>query len=93
MIAYSPRNRIRLIVTTARRHSVHGVRRGSSTRRLRRRVRGLRRVRGGLRVGTRGATKRLVFRIRRGRVRYIAVADRGLTKRPGQLGRYLHLAL
>jgi len=31
--------------------------------------------------------------IRRGRVRYIAVADRGLIKRPPRLRRYLRLAL
>ena len=83
----SPRARARLVVTSARRHGNRGVRPGSSAPAVRRAYPGGRRIaRGVYRAGSRHGR---LFWIRRGRVRVIAVADRGMLRRPAALRRAL----
>ena len=74
---FTPRSRVGLVLSTARLHTARGIGRGARAARLS----GLRRVRGGLRVrsfGRRGA--KLVYGVRRGRVRFVAVASRPVAR-------------
>ena len=82
--------RVKLVVTTARGHGNRRVRVGSRAGRFRRAyptrvrfARGLYRVR-------RGSPR--MFGLRRGRVRFIAVASRRAARDRGALGRYLRAA-
>jgi hypothetical protein len=77
------RGRVRLVASTARRHRARGVAAGARARR----VRGGRRIGPGLR-----ARGRFVFRTKLGRVRYVAVADRRLSRRPRSLRGHLRKA-
>jgi predicted esterase len=84
------RGRARLVTSTARYHRMRRVGRGASVRRLARAfphrvriARGLYRAR---------ARSRRLFGTRRGRVRFVAVADRRLIARPKTLRRYLRRA-
>ena len=80
---FDRRGRSRLLVTTAPRHGNRRLRRGSSRRRVMRAFPRARRVtRGVLRAGPR--SRRLIG-VRRGRVRYLGVADRRLIARPRTL--------
>ena len=82
-VAYDSRGRARLVASTARGHRLGGVGRGSRARSLR----GGRRLgRGLLRAGPRS---RALVGVRRGRIRYVAVADRSVLKS----GRVLRLLL
>jgi alpha-glucosidase (family GH31 glycosyl hydrolase) len=88
--AFDRRGRALLVASTAPRHGARGVRRLTSFRTLRRRFGSLRRVAGGLyRAGPRS---RRFFGVRRGRVRYVAVADRRLLRSPRALRRYVRRA-
>ncbi|HWH43316.1 MAG TPA: CocE/NonD family hydrolase [Thermoleophilaceae bacterium] len=83
---------IRLILTTAPGHrAAGGVRTGSSVRRARRAYRSSYSLRPGV-LGTRRSS-RVVLGTSRGRVHYLAVADRRLVKRPGLLRAYLRRGL
>ncbi len=88
----SRRGRVRLVTTTARGHGNRRVRVGSSSRRFLAAYPRARRIGRGLyRANPRSPR---LFGIRRGRVRFIAVADRRLL-RPGKrraLRRYLAYA-
>jgi hypothetical protein len=86
----SRRGRARLVTSTARYHRMRRVGSGSTARRLARAfphrvriARGLYRARPG---------SRRLFGIRRGRVRFVAVADRRVIASPKALRRYLRLA-
>jgi hypothetical protein len=81
---------VRLVTTTARGHRLRRVGRGASARRLARAF--PRRVRIGRRLYRAAPRSRRVFGTRRGRVRFVAVADRGLLRKPRRLRRYLRLA-
>ena len=88
--AFSRHGRALLVATTARGHRARRLRRGSPARLLRRTfpfsrpaLRGVRRV---------GRRSRVVAGTRRGRVTYLAVADRRVTRRPRTLAGYLRLA-
>ena len=83
LVIFSARGRVRLVASTARRHRALGLSSGSRARRLAR----ARRIGAGLRM--RG---RFVYRVRRGRVRYVAVVDRGLARSPRALRRTLRRA-
>jgi triacylglycerol esterase/lipase EstA (alpha/beta hydrolase family) len=83
----SPRGRSRLVVTTARGHRMRRVGRGVSTRRLLRRFRHARRI--SRRLYRAGPHSRRLFGVRRGRVRFVAVADRRLIRNRPALRRYL----
>jgi hypothetical protein len=90
LVAFSRRNRARLIATSAPGHRSRAVRPGSSKSALRRSfpfarptLRGVRRA---------GRRSRVLFGVRGGRVRYLALADRSLLLRPRTLAAYLHLA-
>jgi hypothetical protein len=86
----SRRARVRLVTTTARGHGNRGVRARSKAARFRRAYPNRRRIGGGLyRAGPRS---RRVFGVRRGRVRFIAVADRRLLRSRRALRRYVRLA-
>jgi hypothetical protein len=84
------RGRVLLVTTTAPRHRLHRVGRGVSTRRLAltfpQRVRI---ARGLFRAGPRS---RRLFGVRRGKVRFAAVANRRLLGKPRVLRRYLRRA-
>jgi hypothetical protein len=86
----SARGRARLVVTTARLHGMRGVHRGTRVRRLRARFRHRRRLSRGLYRA--GPHSRRLFGVRKGRVRFVAVADRKLIRRRRSLSRYLHRA-
>jgi hypothetical protein len=81
------RGRIDLIVSTARGHR---TRRAGPGRRLRRgRLRGARTIARGLLAGRRGRPGRVLYGVRRGRVRYIAVARTAAVTHPRSLRRRL----
>jgi hypothetical protein len=80
LVAFSGRDAARLVVTTAHRRARIG--RGSRLSTLSRR--NPRRMGGGF-----YRTGQVVFRVRRGRVQYVAVADRGLVRSTRLLRRYL----
>jgi hypothetical protein len=86
----SARGRVRLVVTTAPRHGMRGVRRGVSVRRLLRRLPRARRV--SRRLYRASRRSRRVFGVRRGKVRFVGVADRRLLRSRRQLRRYLRRA-
>ncbi|MFN2617691.1 MAG: esterase/lipase family protein [Thermoleophilaceae bacterium] len=83
----SPRGDSRLVVTTARGHRMRRVGRGVSTRRLLRRFPHARRLTE--KIYRAGPHSRRLFGIRRGRVRFVAVADRRLIRNRRSLRRYL----
>ena len=86
---FSQRGRARLVITTALAHGNRGVRPGRSARLLRAYPSRRRIMRGVYRATPR--SPRLVG-VRRGRVRFTAVVDRRLLRRPRALRRYLRLA-
>ena len=82
--------RIQLVTTTAAGHGMRRVVPGVSLRSFRRAFpRGRRLAAGSYRAGPRS---RRLFGIRRGRVRFAAVAQRGLLRHPRTLRRFLRLA-
>lgn len=76
------RDRAILILTSSRRYRVVGVRVGDSTRKMRARVHRPRRIRVGRNSWylSRGRRATLVFKVRRGRVLEIGLADQRLTR-------------
>ena len=81
------RGRIDLVATTARGHR---TRRTAPGRRVRRRgIRGARRIRPGLFVGHRAGPGRVVYGVRRRRIRFLAAVSRRQTRRPLALARRL----
>jgi hypothetical protein len=86
----SKRGKVRLVTTTARRHGNRGLGVGSRASRFRRAYPNRRLVTKGIYRARKGS--RRLFGVRRGRVRFIAVADKGLARRPRSLRRYLRLA-
>jgi hypothetical protein len=88
IVAFDSRNRVRLIASTARLHRRGRIGRGSRARNLARGA-GTTRLAPGLRASP---TRRFLFGTRRGRVRYVAVVDRGLAARPNRLRAYVRLA-
>jgi len=86
----SARGRARLVVTTATRHGMRGVRRGVGVGRLLQRFPRARRLSRGLyRAGPRS---RRIFGTRRGKVRFVGVADLRLLSSRKELRRYLRRA-
>jgi hypothetical protein len=83
MVVFDKRNRARLVATNAKRHRFKRIGRGTKARR----VRTARRVGRGLRL--RGG--RVVFKTRRGRVRFVAVAHRKIARKPAKLRRFIRL--
>ena len=88
ILAFNGRNRVRLIASTARLHRRGGIGRGTRVRRLARSSRTTQLGRG-LWASPNG---RFVYGTRRGRVRYVAVVDRGLAGSPRLIRAYLRLA-
>lgn len=87
---FGPNARVRLLTTTARAHRYRGIRPGSGLRQVRRALPRLRRVvRGVYRAGPQ--SQRLIG-VRRGRVRYLAVASDRSLRRPRVLRIYLRRA-
>lgn len=83
-VAYDRRGRTRLVLSTGRGHRARRVRPGGRRLLVRRAFPAARRAGAGrLRTG------RIVFGVRRGRVTYLAAADRRTAVRPGLLGRWL----
>ena len=85
------RGRAILIVTTSRRFAVRGIRRGARVRTLRRRLRGERRVRVGRTTWYVAPARRArrIYRVRRGRVLAVGLADRRLTRTRRAARRFL----
>ena len=86
---FTRRSKVGLVASTAREHKGRGIGRGARARRLRgtsRLGRGLR----GRRFGRRGA--KLVYGVRRGRVRFVAVASRSVARSPKRLRAHVKLA-
>jgi hypothetical protein len=83
----SPRAKAVLAATTATTHGHRRVRPATSASRLRRAYPALRRIAPGLFRA--GPSSRRLIGVRRGRVRFVAVASRRLPVRPGVLRRYL----
>jgi Beta-propeller repeat len=83
-LVVSRRGRITLAATTARRHGTTRIKPGRRIRRLR----GTRRVARGVFAGRRGRG-RIVYGLRRGRVRYLAVVSSGQLKKPRTFARRL----
>jgi hypothetical protein len=76
LAAFTKKGKVALVATTARRHGSRALRPGMRTSR-----------RGTFRVGS-----RLVVGVRRGKVRFVAVASRGVVRNRKLLRRYLRLA-
>jgi acid phosphatase type 7 len=89
LVGFSGGGRVQLVLSTARGHSRGRIRRGASVRRLRRAY-SLRRRGPGTYAGT-GRGHRVVFGVRRGRVRFVGVASVRLVARPRVLRRYTRL--
>jgi Calcineurin-like phosphoesterase len=89
LVAFSRGGRARLVVSTARGHRRGRIRPGASLR-LVKRAHKVRRLTRGLYAGT-GRARRLVFGVRRGRVRFVGVADPRLIARPRLLRSYVRL--
>ena len=87
---FSPRGRIVLVTTTARAHGNRRLRPGASLRALRRAYPRRRALGRGLYRANR-RSRRLIG-LRRGRVRYFAVANRSLLRKRRALRRHLRLA-
>jgi hypothetical protein len=88
---FSKRKRVVFLATTARGHKRGRLHPGSLLRSLRRHYgrRGVRTVRGQVIVVRRGKTNRnLVYGVRGTRVRYVAVVDRSILRKPSLLIRY-----
>jgi hypothetical protein len=85
-VAYSPRERAGIILSSGRGHSIHGVARGDRARRAHRRL-GLERrssfKRGGVRAFevAAGDRRRVWIGIRAGRVRWVLISARGAASR------------
>jgi hypothetical protein len=96
VLVFDRRKRVRLVASTARGHRRLGVGPGTPARRLLRkpafRRGGLLPLRNGVYRLRRGTSRRNVFGVRRGRVRFVAVADRKLLRRRGALVRYVRRA-
>jgi hypothetical protein len=89
IVVFNKRKRALFIATTARGHRRGKVRPGVRARTARRVFgRSLRRVRSGVYRVRRGRSKYLVIGVRRGRVRYLALADRTLLRSRRLLLRY-----
>jgi hypothetical protein len=88
---FDRRRRLRLAASSGRRHTTRGIHRGSRSRSLRRRYGSRVRRLGRRTLIVRGRRSTLVFGVRRGRVRYVAVADRRISRR-STLRRYIRLA-
>jgi len=88
--AFTRRQKVGLVLSTARGHGTKGVWTGRKASRLRRAFRHRRRLARGLyRAGPRS---RLVIGTRRGKIAFVAVASRGVLKKTRTLRGYLRLA-
>jgi acetyl esterase/lipase len=87
--AFSPRGRVALVLTSARHHGNRGVTPGTRVGRLRVYPR-RRRIAPGLYLASQGSTR--LIGVRRGRLRYFAVASPDLIRDRKQLLRYLRFA-
>ncbi len=89
VVAYTSRGRAALIVATATDHGARRLSPGDSLGRLKRVLRGEKQL---VRNLWRAPGSRAVFLVRRGRVRAVMVADRGLLRSPRRLRAYFRLA-
>ena len=89
LAVFDRRRRARLVATTGRGHRVRGIGRGSLAKRLR--ARGARSLGRGVLTG-RARRGRVLFGVKRGRVRYVAVVDRRLLRKRRVLRSYLRRA-
>lgn len=87
---FGPNARVRMLTTTARAHRYRGIRVGSSLRRVRRELPRLRRIMRG--VYQAGPQSQRLIGVRRGRVRYLAVASARSLRRERVLRTYLRRA-
>jgi hypothetical protein len=87
---FGPNARVRLLTTTARAHRYRGLRVGSGLRQVRRELPRLRRIAPG--VYRAGPQSQRVIGVRRGRVRYLAVASERSLRRERVLRTYLRRA-
>jgi len=87
-VVYTKAGTSGLIVSTAPRHRVAGVGKGSASSQLR----GARRVRAGLLSRSAGRGKRYYFGVSRGRVRWVALASAAVARDGRELQRQLKLA-
>ena len=80
-VAFSPKGRVQLAATTARGHRRLALGKGATERALRRTFgRRLRSAGSGVRRIAGGPSQQVLFGVRRGRVTFVAVADRGLIR-------------
>ena len=78
-VAFDTRGRARMVVSVATRHRVRGVGRGTTVRAMRKRISGERRL-GRKQFVARVGKGSLVFGVKRGRVRYVAVVGKPQTR-------------
>jgi hypothetical protein len=83
------RGKLTLLASNARGHRARRIGRGARAGRLRGRARS---IGGGLFVRRAGPSTRFVYRVRAGRVRYVAIASRSLASSPRRLRAQLRLA-
>ncbi len=92
---FDRKRKTRVVMSNATGHKRKRIGAGSSRKALRRKFgKRLRRIGPGLRIvrGSRKARNRVVFKITKTRVRYVALTDRKLAKRPRTLRAYLRRA-
>src|SRR5439155_8486300 len=90
VVAFSPELDARLILTTARGHSARGIHPGSTVKAMLRKYHDAKRV--PKKVWFTSRSTRIVFGMRKGKITFVAVADRRLIKEPGLLEVYLQRA-
>jgi L-ascorbate metabolism protein UlaG (beta-lactamase superfamily) len=88
--AHTKRGKVRLVRTNAPKHRSRGIGVGASVAQLERSYRRTRSLGRGVRRASPGS--HIVFGTRRGRVRFVAIADTKLLRSPRALRRYLRLA-
>jgi hypothetical protein len=88
LVAFDGRGRAVLVASTAKGHRIGRIRRGSRNRTLRRAAPGLHPIGRGVRTGSR-RYRTSVFGVKRGKVRFVGVASRGLIGHRRTLARYV----
>ena len=89
LAAYTRSHKVGVIASTGTGHRASRVATGMRSRRLRGKVRSIGR---GLHVRRVAGGRRFVYKVRRGKVRFVALASRGVSKNRRTIRNYLRMA-
>jgi hypothetical protein len=88
-VVFDPRGHVALIATNAAVHRARGRSTGDPARRLGRRAK---RIGRGLRIREAGRGRRYVYGVKNGRISFVALAGRSISRSPGALRAYVEQA-